>query len=191
MSTIKEILKRTWFYENFRDILMWPKDFAIRILKKRKWFWMTYQKNWMIDPCSDKRQKYWKKCGVKSNGDFFVGADVYFDAQNAQYLTIDDGAWISSRCTILCHKRDISNYYKGDIYTNNPSAIYPVHICRNVAVGMDSMIMPGVTIGEGAVIGSGSLVINDVPAWTVAVGRPAKVVRVLRAREDFDQLETE
>lgn len=41
-------------------------------------------------------------------------------------------------------------------------------------------IMPGVTIGEGVVIGAGSLVTKDVPAWTVAMGRPAKVIRILK-----------
>jgi acetyltransferase-like isoleucine patch superfamily enzyme len=38
-------------------------------------------------------------------------------------------------------------------------------------------ILPGVTIGEGAVIGSCALVTKDVPAWTIATGVPARVVR--------------
>ncbi|UJH91318.1 hypothetical protein LZ575_00495 [Antarcticibacterium sp. 1MA-6-2] len=42
--------------------------------------------------------------------------------------------------------------------------------------------MPGVTIGEGAIIGAGSLVIKDIPAWTIAVGNPAKVVKELTER---------
>ena len=37
--------------------------------------------------------------------------------------------------------------------------------------------MPGVTIGEGAVIGAGTLVTKDIPAWTIAIGRPAKVIK--------------
>ena len=43
--------------------------------------------------------------------------------------------------------------------------------------------MPGVTIGEGAVVGAGSLVTQDIPAWTIAVGRPAKVVKQIMVRE--------
>lgn len=173
----KERLKRTWLYRHFGKILTWPKYFIIRLKLKRKFFWMTYQKNWMIDPCHDKRQKYWKKCGVKATGRFHVGADVYFDAQSAHHLTIDDDVWISSRCTILLHKRDISNYHEGDIYTDQPTRALPVHICRGVAIGMDCTIMPGVTIGEGAVIGTGSLVTKDIPAWSLAIGRPATVVK--------------
>ena len=42
---------------------------------------------------------------------------------------------------------------------------------------MESFVLPGVTVGEGAIVGAGSLVTKDIPAWTVATGRPAKVVR--------------
>lgn len=175
----KERLKQTWLYRRHRKLVTWPKYFLINLQLKRKYFWMTWQKNWMIDPCTEKRQKYWKKCGVKANGNFHVGADVYFDAHFAHYLTIDDDVWISARSIILLHKRDISNYCVGDIYTEQPSRPMPVHIGRGVAIGMGAIIMPGVTIGEGAVIGTGSLVTKDIPAWTVAVGRPAKVIRQL------------
>ena len=116
---------------------------------------------------------------MKSTGSFHVGADVYFDAENAHHLTIEDDVWISSRTIILLHKRDISHYHKGDTYTAQPSKAMPVRICRGAAIGMGCTIMPGVTIGEGAVIGTGSLVTKDIPPYTVAVGRPAKVVREL------------
>lgn len=186
MLPSKDKLKKIWFYKHLRRFVIWPFDFVHWLPKYIKWFLMAYQKNWMIDPCSRRRARIWKWCGVKTSGKFNVGYDVYFDAQNAKYLTIEDGVWISSRCTILCHKRDISNYCIGDVYIANPSKISPVHIERNAAIGMDSMIMPGVTIGEGAVIGSGSLVTKDVPAWTVAIGRPAKVVRTLKVRKIGD-----
>ena len=43
--------------------------------------------------------------------------------------------------------------------------------------------MPGVTIGEGAIVGAFSLVTHDIPAWTIAVGRPAKVVKQIPRRD--------
>lgn len=51
---------------------------------------------------------------------------------------------------------------------------------------METMVMPGVTIGEGAIIGAYSLVTKDIPAWTVATGRPAKVVKEIPEREIKD-----
>ena len=49
----------------------------------------------------------WKLTGVKINGKISIGYDVYYDVGNARYIHIDDGAWITSRCLLLCHRRDM------------------------------------------------------------------------------------
>lgn len=154
------------------------------MLRRRKFFWMAYQKNWMIDPCTDKRAKYWKKCGAHINGNVNIGYDVYFDASNAQYITIEDKVWIASRCLILCHKRDMSNYCVGDDYNKLPYLHKEVILKKGCTIGMGSIIMPGVTVGEGAMIGAGSVVTHDIPAWTIAVGNPAKIVKEIKTRPE-------
>ena len=53
----------------------------------------------------------------------------------------------------------------------------PITIHSKAWIGMNVLILKGVTIGEGAVIGAGSVVTKDVPAWTVAAGNPAQVVK--------------
>jgi acetyltransferase-like isoleucine patch superfamily enzyme len=55
----------------------------------------------------------------------------------------------------------------------------PIHIGRNVWIGFDACVLPGVTVGEGAVIGARSVVMSDVPAYTVVAGNPAQVIRKL------------
>ena len=55
----------------------------------------------------------------------------------------------------------------------------PITIGSNVWVGSGAIILPGVTIGDDAVIGAGALVSRDVPARTVAVGNPARVIKTL------------
>lgn len=180
-------LKNNWLYNKIHGI----KAFIKKLPVKRKYFWMTYQKNWMIDPCHDKRQIYWKKCGVNASGSFFVGADVYFDALNAHYLTIEDNVWISARSLILLHKRDLSNYFKYDNYLAQPATPLPVKICKGAAIGMGCIIMPGVTIGENAIIGTGSLVTKDVAPWTIAAGNPAKEIRKIKSRKELDLLKKE
>ncbi len=52
-----------------------------------------------------------------------------------------------------------------------------VVIGNDVWLGSDSIILPGVTIGDGAIVGAGAVVSRDVPAYAVAVGNPARVVR--------------
>ncbi len=53
--------------------------------------------------------------------------------------------------------------------------IRPVRICRYAWIGNGTQIMKGVTIGEGAVIGANSVVITDVPPYSLAIGNPAEV----------------
>jgi acetyltransferase-like isoleucine patch superfamily enzyme len=53
--------------------------------------------------------------------------------------------------------------------------IHPVRICRYAWIGNGCHIMKGVTIGEGAVIGANSVVISDVPPYSLAMGNPAEV----------------
>lgn len=53
----------------------------------------------------------------------------------------------------------------------------PVIIERNVWIGCNSIVLPGVRIGEGSVIGAGAVVTKSIPRMTVAVGNPAKVIK--------------
>lgn len=55
----------------------------------------------------------------------------------------------------------------------------PIKICDDAWIGMNVIILKGVTIGEGAIVGAGSVVTKDVPAWSVVAGNPAKIVKRL------------
>lgn len=55
----------------------------------------------------------------------------------------------------------------------------PIVIKNDAWIGMNCIILKGVTIGEGAVVGAGSVVTHDVPDWTVVAGNPARVVKTL------------
>ncbi len=50
-------------------------------------------------------------------------------------------------------------------------------------IGCLSIILRGVTIGEGAIVGAGSVVVHDVPPWTIVAGNPAKVIREIPSDE--------
>lgn len=59
----------------------------------------------------------------------------------------------------------------------------PIRINSNVWVGFGACVLPGVTIGEGSIIGARSVVIEDVPPYSMAVGNPARIVRTLDRKE--------
>ena len=57
----------------------------------------------------------------------------------------------------------------------------PIHIGSNVWIGFDSCVLPGATIGQGAVVGARSVVTTDVPPYSIVAGNPARVIRQLEA----------
>jgi acetyltransferase-like isoleucine patch superfamily enzyme len=59
----------------------------------------------------------------------------------------------------------------------------PIKVCKNARIGAYSVILPGVTIGEGSIIGANSLVSEDIPPFSIAFGSPAKVIRQLTDSE--------
>ena len=147
-----------------------------RLKTRRKFKLMIRQMN-MVDPAQDIRSKYWKKCGVDTTGNFKVGYGVYFDAGNAEHIHIEDGVWIAAETLFLCHRRVLGGYSVGDDYNKLGYKIEDIYLKKGCCIGMKSIVMPGVTVGEGAIVGVGSLVTKDVPPYTVVVGNPAKVVK--------------
>jgi acetyltransferase-like isoleucine patch superfamily enzyme len=73
----------------------------------------------------------------------------------------------------------LRRYAADRTWHEDDTAAKPIRIGNNVWVGFDCCILPGVTIGEGSVIGARSVVTTDVPAYSVAVGNPARVIRQL------------
>lgn len=61
--------------------------------------------------------------------------------------------------------------------------ICPVKICNKVWIGFNSIILKGVTIGEGSIVGAGSVVTKDVPPWTIVAGNPARIIREIPENE--------
>jgi serine acetyltransferase len=62
----------------------------------------------------------------------------------------------------------------------------PVRIGRGAWIGFDSCVLPGITVGEGAVVGARSVVTSDVAPFTIVAGNPARVVRRLTDEEMSD-----
>ncbi len=61
----------------------------------------------------------------------------------------------------------------------------PIHIASDCWLGSSVVVLPGVTIGEGAVIGAGSVVTKDIPPYVIAVGNPARVLRKITEKDSF------
>nr|WP_262893741.1 acyltransferase [Parabacteroides merdae] len=106
------------------------------------------------------------------------------DFGNPKRIHLADDVILSNGVTILCHKRDVSQYYRGESALKLPFLYEDVYIERGCQLGLNVTVMPGVHIGEGSIIGTGAVVTKDIPAWSVAVGFPAKVIRQIELIDD-------
>ncbi|MBQ8487549.1 MAG: acyltransferase [Prevotella sp.] len=125
------------------------------------------------------RPAIWRALGCKVGKNVHIGHQVRLDFGNAERITVEDDVVIANGVTLLCHRRDMKNYHIGMKATELPVKYDDIRLSKGCYIGINVTIMPGVHIGEGAVVGSCALVTKDVPAWTIATGVPARVVRTI------------
>ena len=175
--------------EEYGQVTLW--QVIKRVLKTyRDAFLLKYMMDsWLLSPIEPRKLRPWvlRKIGCHVGKDVFVGDHVIVDSGHADLIYIEDHAHIAGGTRLLCHQRDLSNYCIDDDYAKLGYILKPIYLKKGSLVGMESFVMPGVTIGEGAIVGAGSLVTKDVPAWTIATGRPAKVVKQITKREKQDE----
>lgn len=145
---------------------------------------------WILEPINPRKLRPFllRRLGAKVGRNCYIGYNVYVDMNHANMLSIADSVHIDNRCFLLCHKRNLDHYYVNDDYSKLGYKIKPIVIHKGCSIGSGSIIMPGVNIGEGAIIGAGSLVTKDIPAWTIAVGHPAKVVKQIPIRNEHTHI---
>ena len=106
-----------------------------------------------------------------------VGKDVFINSgccfQDQGGITLGDGCLIGHQVVIATLNHDLDPARRGGMY---PA---PVRLGKNVWVGAHATILPGVTVGDGAVIAAGAVVTKDVPAGVVAGGVPARVLKTI------------
>jgi maltose O-acetyltransferase len=102
----------------------------------------------------------------------FVGRDSYLQALGG--ITIGDHSILGSRVVILSHNHNYLTPTR--LPYDSEEMVQPVVVGRYVWVGMGSMICPGTTVGDAAVVLMGSVVTKDVPPMSIVQGNPAVVV---------------
>lgn len=121
---------------------------------------------------------------VSIGNNVFIGSTTYIVSEGG--LEIHDNVHVSRRVTIYCsdHK------FGGDeALPFGPSRAWkPVVIERNAWIGMNVCILPGVTIGEGAIVGMGAVIARDVPPFTIVGQHPYRVLKE-RDRQAYAEAE--
>lgn len=171
--------------EEYGQVSLWRvvKQFFRNIRLKRLQNMMDWS---ILEPFAPRklRPRLMRKMGCHVGKGCFIGDHVIIDLGHAEKITVEDGVSIAGGSRLLCHQRDFTEYFVGSDYNKLGYSIKPIVLKKGCLIGMESFVLPGVTVGEGAIVGAGSLVSKDIPAWTVATGRPAKVVKEIKSLKD-------
>ena len=128
---------------------------------------------------------------------FFTGIEIHPGAKIGNGVFIDHGAGVVIGET--CEIGDNVTMYQGVTLggTGKDSGKRHPTVCNNVIIGAEALLLGPITIGEGAKIGAGAIVIKDVSPGSTIVGEPARDVKletsvrteIVRLKERFDKIE--
>jgi acetyltransferase-like isoleucine patch superfamily enzyme len=121
-----------------------------------------------------------------------IGAESSGELEIGERTFLNEGVQIVAATRIRigpdCRIGDFAAIHDSDHHPVEQSASIrraPVTIGRNVWISRDAIILPGVSIGDHAVVGAGAVVTTDVPTRTLVAGNPARTIRTLRAADDW------
>ena len=126
---------------------------------------------------------------IELGNNVYLGSENVFMCKNAPII-IGDNVMLGPNVTMITgdHRIDVVGKYMVDVKEDEklPENDLPIVLKGDNWIGANATILKGVTIGEGAVIASGAVVTKDIPAYAIAGGVPAKV---LKYRFDNETLE--
>ena len=143
-------------------------EMKIPFIKRIFWnmlnFWAWFA------PWKKFRVFFHKLKGIKIGKNVEIGYMVFLDNRRPDLITIEDSVTITSMCNILAHDLSLR-------YIDGTEIIGAVKICKGAFIGMNSTIMPGITVGENCIIGCGSVVTKDTEPNYIYAGVPAKKIK--------------
>lgn len=105
-----------------------------------------------------------------SKANVFISTSSWLDVRRGR-VVIEEGVTITRSVIVLSHDATAIRVEPGS------SGEYITVLKKNCFIGMNSIVMPGVMVGENSIVGAGSVVVHNVEPNTMVVGNPAKVIK--------------
>lgn len=151
--------------------------------------WCRFRK---IRLASEGRGCVWKSMGTRISypEKLWLGRNVHIgpgaNIDGAGGVVIEEGAILGPEVIVLSRSHNFDVDVRA-LPFDDVMLTAPVKIGRYVWIGMRALILPGVEIGEGAIVGAGAVVSRNVPRLAIVVGNPARIVRY-RSDDAFSSL---
>jgi acetyltransferase-like isoleucine patch superfamily enzyme len=137
----------------------------------------------------------------------FIGAQVYIQGRFDGVTKIGNHVWIGPQAYFDARQLILEDHVGwgpgakvlGSSHTGMPIdrpimetdlEIRPVHVEAWADIGMNAVLLPGVTVGKGSIVGAGAVITRDVPAFAIVAGVPAKFVRWREGYEPKNEADT-
>jgi acetyltransferase-like isoleucine patch superfamily enzyme len=123
--------------------------------------------------------KFYKKRGMIFKGiPNYISSSVYFDGGNYSLIELDEGVTISSEVSFLTHDWALNTVLKSMNYKSKDfiGRHKKIVVAKNVFIGRGSIVLPGAQIGEGSIVGAGTVVRGVIPPFSVLIGNPCQVI---------------
>jgi acetyltransferase-like isoleucine patch superfamily enzyme len=124
-------------------------------------------------------------CFVEIQKNATVGARCKISSHSfiCEGVTIEDEVFVGHHVCFTNDRMPRACNPDGSMQTERDWKVVPTRVKRRASIGSGAVILAGITIGEGAMVGAGSVVTKDVPPRTIVAGNPARVIRELEEGE--------
>ena len=98
-------------------------------------------------------------------------------------ITIEDEVFIGPHVVFTNDDSPRATNEDGSLKGSDDWEVLSTKVCKKASIGANATILSGITIGEGALVGAGSVVTKDVLPWTIVAGNPAKIIRKIEPQK--------
>ena len=99
-------------------------------------------------------------------------------------VTVGDNVFVGHNVTFINDPYPRSTTKDGKLQTEDDWVCVPTHVRNGASIGSSATILCGITVGESAIVGAGSVVTEDVPANTIVAGNPSRILRRIDESKD-------